>query len=176
MVKNFVIYEVENNKKVKKVAKHQQYRVVTKCIDRVKHGKDVIDQGGVVWHTQGSGKSLSMVWFATQLLFKLENPPILIITDRRQLDKQIHGTFKACGFLAPIKAKNMKHLAEELQHPQGKTIMTTIQKFGSPGDIHTDERIIVLVDEAQRTQFGWNAAYMRDAMRNAVFLTEWHQR
>lgn len=170
MVKNFVIYEVEENKNVKKVAKHQQYRVVTKCIDRVKHGKDVIDQGGVIWHTQGSGKSLSMVWFATQLLFKLDNPPILIITDRRQLDQQIHDTFKSCGFPDPIKIKSIKHLAEELQHPQGKTIMTTIQKFGSPGDLKTDERVIVLVDEAHRTQFGWNSAYMRDAMRNAVFF------
>ena len=170
MLKNFVIYETEHNKKIKKIAKHQQYRVVTKCVDRIKEGKEVTDQGGVVWHTQGSGKSLSMVWFATQLLYKLDNPPILIITDRRQLDKQIHGTFKACGFPEPIKAKNIKHLAEELKHPQGKTIMTTIQKFGSPGDIHTDERVIVLVDEAHRSQFGWNSSYMRDAMRNAVFF------
>jgi len=171
ILKNFVIYEVENNKKVKKVAKHQQYRVVTKAIERFRQGKEITDKGGVIWHTQGSGKSLSMVWFATQLLFKFENPPILIITDRRQLDKQIHNTFKICGFPDPVKAKNTKHLEELLQHPKGKTIMSTIHKFGTPqASIHTDERVIVLVDEAHRTEYGWNATHMRAAMLNAVFF------
>lgn len=171
MLKNFVIYDVENNKKVKKVAKHQQYRVVSKSIQRLREGKEIIDKGGVIWHTQGSGKSLSMVWFATHLWLKFEDPPILIVTDRRQLDRQIHGTFKSCGFPEPIKAKSIKHLEELLQHPQGKTIMTTIQKFGTPGEsFHTDERIIVLVDEGHRTQYGWNAVYMRTAMPNAVFF------
>lgn len=171
MVKNFVIYEVENNKRIKKVAKHQQYRVVSECIQRVEKVEEVTDKGGVIWHTQGSGKSLSMVWFATQLLFKMKNPPILIVTDRRQLDKQIHGTFKACGFEDPIKAKSKDHLAKELEHPLGKTIMTTIQKFGTPDvSILTKERVFVLVDEAHRTQFGWTAGQMRDALPNAVFF------
>ena len=117
MVKNFVIYEVVNNKRVKKVAKHQQFRLVSKCIDAAQKQKERDNKGGVIWHTQGSGKSLSMVWFATQLLFKMKNPPILIVTDRRQLDKQIHNTFKSCGFPAPIQAKNKEHLTTELQNP-----------------------------------------------------------
>ena len=171
MLKNFVIYETENNKKIKKVAKHQQYRVVTKAVNRLKQGKEIIDQGGVIWHTQGSGKSLSMVWFATQLLFKFDNPPIVIITDRKQLDRQIHGTFKSCGFPDPIKAKNTKHLEDLLAHPKGKTIISTVQKFGTPGaGIHTDEQVIVLVDEAHRTEYGWNAVHMRASMPNAVFF------
>lgn len=171
MLKNFVIYDIENNQKVKKVAKHQQYRVVTKAIQRLQEGKEIIDKGGVIWHTQGSGKSLSMVWFATHLRLKFEDSPILIVTDRRQLDQQIHGTFKSSGFPEPIKAKSIKHLEELFQHPQGKTIMTTIQKFGVPGEsFHTDKRIIVLVDEGHRTQYGWNAVYMRTAMPNAVFF------
>jgi len=171
MLKNFVIYEVENNKRVKKVAKHQQYRVVTECISRIQTGKTTQDKGGVVWHTQGSGKSLSMVWFATQLLFKMKNPPILLITDRRQLDRQIHSTFQACGFPFPIKAKSREHLADELQNPQGKTIMTTIQKFGArESSVLSDKRIFALIDEAQRTQYGWTAEHMRDSLPNAVFF------
>jgi type I restriction enzyme R subunit len=75
LLKNYVIYEVVNNRKIKKIAKHQQYRVVTKAVDRLKLDEDIVDKGGVIWHTQGSGKSLSMLWLATQLLFKFENPP-----------------------------------------------------------------------------------------------------
>ena len=171
MLKNFVIYEVSKNKRIKKVAKHQQYRLVSMCIDKVRKQKENDNKGGVIWHTQGSGKSLSMVWFATQLLFKMKNPPILIVTDRRQLDKQIHSTFKSCGFPAPLHVKNKDHLATELKNPIGKTIMSTIQKFGTPGsEVFTNERVFVLIDEAHRTQFGWNAAQMRQAMPNAVFF------
>jgi len=105
MLKNFVIYDIEDKNKKKKVAKHQQYRVVRSAIERVRQGKKVEDKGGVIWHTQGSGKSLSMVWFATQLLYKFENPTIMIITDRRQLNDQIHKTFQSCGFDDPLQPK-----------------------------------------------------------------------
>jgi type I restriction enzyme, R subunit len=64
----------------------------------------VNDKGGVIWHTQGSGKSLSMLWLATQLMYKFGNPPILLVTDRKQLDEQIHKTFKSCGFPTPNKS------------------------------------------------------------------------
>lgn len=171
MVKNFVIYEIVKNKRIKKVAKHQQYRLISKCIETAQNQKENDTKGGIIWHTQGSGKSLSMVWFATQLLFKMKNPPILIITDRQQLDKQIHDTFKSCGFSASIKIKNKDHLETELQNPTGKTIMSTIQKFGTPSSkVFTNERIFVLVDEAHRSQFGWNAVDMRYAIPNAVFF------
>lgn len=167
-LQNFVIYETINGQKIKKIGKHQQYRVVTKSIARLKD-EGIKDKGGVIWHTQGSGKSLSMLWFASQLMYKFGNPPIVIITDRKQLDKQIHETFKSCGFPAPIRAKNGKHLSELLQNPRGKTIMTIIDKFSVSEGVHTDEKIICLVDEAHRSQFKVNAHQMRKAMPNAVF-------
>ena len=172
LLKNYVIYEVDNNRKIKKLAKHQQYRVVTKAVERLNlEEENIADKGGVIWHTQGSGKSLSMLWLATQLMYRFGNPPIVIVTDRTQLDEQIHGTFKACGFPDPIPAKSRKNLQSLLSNPRGKTIMTTIQKFGSKENhIHTDEKIIALVDEAHRTQYKFNAEAMRSAMPNAVFF------
>ena len=167
-LQNFVIYETVNGKKVKKVAKHQQYRAVTKSVSRLDED-EIKDKGGVIWHTQGSGKSLSMLWLASQLMYNYGNPPIMVITDRKQLDKQIHETFKNCGFPAPIRAKNGKHLGKLLENPRGKTIMTIIDKFSADARIHTDEKVICLVDEAHRSQFKVNAKQMRVAMPNAVF-------
>src|SRR5215211_3150743 len=174
LLKNYVIYEVINNKKIKKIAKHQQYRVVTKAVEKLeldtKENK-VSDKGGVIWHTQGSGKSLSMLWLATQLMYKFGNPPILLVTDRKQLDEQIHKTFKSCGFPTPIRARSTNDLERLLKNPKGKTIMTTIQKFGTKDNlIHTDEKVIVLVDEGHRTQYKFNAEAMRSALPNGVFF------
>ena len=173
LLKNYILYEVVNNRKIKKIAKHQQFRVVTKAVERLKTKEDNSDQGGVIWHTQGSGKSLSMLWLATQLMYKFGNPPILIVTDRKQLDKQIHETFKSCGFPTPIKARTSSHLQSLLKNPQGKTIMTTIQKFGTKSgeiEIDTSSKVIVLVDEGHRTQYKFNAAAMREALPNAIFF------
>ena len=168
-LQNFVIYETMNSKRVKKTAKHQQYRVVTKSVSRLRLEEDIADRGGVVWHTQGSGKSFSMLWLATQLMYKFGNPPILVITDRKQLDKQIHETFKSCGFPDPVRARSGRHLAELLANPKGRTIMTIIDKFATE-TLYTEEKIIALVDEAHRSQFKVNAEYMRAAMPNAVFF------
>jgi type I restriction enzyme R subunit len=171
LLKNFVIYETVNNRKIKKLAKHQQYRAVTKAIDKLDLTQDISDKGGIIWHTQGSGKSLSMLWLATQIMYRFGNPPIVIVTDRKQLDEQIHGTFKACGFPDPIPAKSRNHLQQLLSNPKGKTIMTTIQKFGSQEKhIQTEQKVIALVDEAHRTQYKFNAQAMRAAMPNAVFF------
>jgi type I restriction enzyme, R subunit len=171
LLKNFVIYETVNNRKIKKLAKHQQYRAVTKAVNKLDLTHDISDKGGIIWHTQGSGKSLSMLWLATQIMYRFGNPPIVIVTDRKQLDEQIHGTFKACGFPDPIAAKSRNHLQQLLRNPQGKTIMTTIQKFGSQDNhIQTEQKVIALVDEAHRTQYKFNAQAMRSAMPNAVFF------
>ncbi len=172
LLKNYVIYETIGNKKIKKLAKHQQYRVVTKAVERLNLEEgNISDKGGVIWHTQGSGKSLSMLWLATQLMFRFGNPPIVLVTDRKQLDEQIHGTFKACGFPDPLSAKSRRHLQQLLNNPRGKTIMTTIQKFGSKeSHIHTDEKVIALVDEGHRSQYKFNAEAMRSAMPNGVFF------
>ncbi|MGA8843543.1 MAG: HsdR family type I site-specific deoxyribonuclease, partial [Nitrososphaeraceae archaeon] len=171
LLKNYVIYETVNNKRIKKIAKHQQYRVVTKAVTRLNLDADISNKGGVIWHTQGSGKSLSMLWLATQLMYKFGNPPILIVTDRKQLDKQIHDTFKACGFPEPEKARSSKNLESLLKNPRGKTIMTTIQKFGTKENhIYTEEKVIALIDEGHRTQYKFNAEAMRASIPNAVFF------
>src|SRR5215212_205822 len=173
LLKNYVIYQSENNKSIKKIAKHQQYRVVTKAVGRLslEEEDNIAEKGGVIWHTQGSGKSLSMLWLATQLVYRFGNPPIVIVTDRKQLDEQIHGTFKASRFPDPIPARSRRHLQELLSNPRGKTIMTTIQKFGSKeSHIYTDQKVNALVDEAHRTQYKFNAEAMRAAMPNAVFF------
>lgn len=169
-LQNFTIYETTNQKKVKKIAKHQQYRVVTELLSRLRNEQDIKNKGGVIWHTQGSGKSLSMLWFASQLKSKMKNPSILIATDRIQLDTQIHNTFQNCGFPTPLNAKSANHLKELLLHPRGKTIMTTLQKFSYNEEIITKEKIICLVDEAHRTQFQVTANNMRKAIPNAVFF------
>jgi type I restriction enzyme R subunit len=112
-----------------------------------------------------------MLWLATQLMYRFGNPPIVIVTDRKQLDEQIHGTFKSCGFPDPIAARSRRDLQRLLSNPRGKTIMTTIQKFGSKENhIHTDEKVIALVDEGHRSQYKFNAEAMRSALPNAVFF------
>jgi type I restriction enzyme, R subunit len=168
-MQNFVLYDTINNNRIKMIAKHQQYRAVSECVNRLQLEDDIKDKGGIIWHTQGSGKSFSMLWFASQLMYKFGNPPIIIVTDRKQLDKQIHDTFKKCGFPSPIRTKNGKHLAELLQNPKGKTIMTIIDKFATEHNAHTDEKVIVLVDEAHRSQYKVNSEQMRESMPNAVF-------
>ena len=168
-LQNFVLYDTINNKRIKMIAKHQQYKAVSECVKRLHLEEDIKNKGGVIWHTQGSGKSFSMLWFASQLMYKFGNPPIMIVTDRKQLDKQIHDTFKKCGFPSPIRAKNGKHLAELLANAKGKTIMTIIDKFATEHNAHTDEKVICLVDEAHRSQYKINAEQMRVAMPNAVF-------
>lgn len=169
-LQHFVIYETVDGRKVKKIAKHQQFRAVTKSISRLKEQGEIKDKGGVIWHTQGSGKSLSMLWLASQLMYKLSNPPIAIITDRTQLDKQIHETFKNGGFPSPVRATSGRHLGELLASPRGKTIMTTIDKFSTNAEIYTDERVVCLVDEAHRSHFKIKAEQMRAAIPNAVFF------
>lgn len=169
-LQNFVIYETINGRRMKKIAKHQQFRAVTKSVSKLKEQGEIRDKGGVIWHTQGSGKSLSMLWLASQLRYKLANPPMAIITDRTQLDRQIHETFKNGGFPSPIRATSGRHLGELLASPRGKTIMTTIDKFYTDTEIHTDERVVCLVDEAHRSHFKMKAEQMRVAMPNAVFF------
>ena len=173
LMRNFVVYDEGENKRVKKIAKYQQFRAVNKTIERIESGSSPKDKGGVIWHTQGSGKSLTMVWLAQQLKRKFGNPTVLVVTDRKQLDKQIHSTFKNCGFPNPIKASDKENLKSLIENNKGQTVMTTIQKFPFFKDVdpHTvsDETVFVLIDEGHRTQYGLTAADMRIALSNAIF-------
>lgn len=172
LIRNFIVFEVDNGRTIKKLARYQQYIAVNRAIERIltREGKA---RGGVVWHTQGSGKSLTMLYMALKLrrIPQLENPTLVIVTDRIDLDRQISGTFKACGFSNPEQATRIKHLKELLASHSGKTILTTVQKFGGIEEpITTAENVFVMVDEAHRTQYKSLAARMRLALQNACFL------
>jgi len=175
IVRNFIAYEPEGGKTIKKISRYQQFIAVNNAIERVQKSKDYRKRGGVIWHTQGSGKSLSMLWLAVKLrrLAQLENPTIVVVTDRIDLDNQIVGTFRRCGFPNPNQAKSVKDLRTLLRQGNGLTILTTIQKFQElDKDSHLSEakNIFVLVDEAHRTQYKNLAANMRQALPNACFL------
>ena len=180
ILRDYVIYEPERGRLVKKLPRYQQYRAVRAALDRILTGRKPEDRGGVVWHTQGSGKSLTMLWLATKLRRepRLANPTIVVVTDRRQLDRQISETFQRCGFPAPEQASSSRDLRRLLTTGAGRTIMTTIQKFEDaltvPGGeldvLNPSENVIVMVDEAHRTQFGILGGRMSRALPNAVLV------
>lgn len=202
--------------KIKKIAAYHQYYVVKKAIqstlravnlnggvqeDPESYGLTSTKQqaendmrAGVVWHTQGSGKSLSMVFYAGQLVVEpaMKNPTIVILTDRNDLDDQLFTTFGYCSALlrqTPVQADNRQHLKELLKVSGGGIIFTTIQKFYPENDSSTFEllsnrgNVVVVADEAHRSQYGFtgkvddkgnikygNAKYMRDALPNATYI------
>ncbi len=157
-------------------------------------------KGGVVWHTQGSGKSLSMVFYTGKIVLALDNPTIVVITDRNDLDDQLFDTFAASKQLLrqePVQAEDREHLKELLKVASGGVVFTTIQKFQpNEGNVYEQlsdrKNIIVIADEAHRTQYGFKAKtidakdengavvgkkivygfakYMRDALPNATYL------
>lgn len=188
LTKNFVVLESRAGRSTRKVCRYKQFVAVNKALERIRTAKTAKDRGGVIWHTQGSGKSLTMLWLALKLRRdpRLNNPTIVVVTDRTDLDQQIAGTFRNGGFPNPEQAKSVAHLRELLSGPPGKTVMTTVQKFqevtGSDGDgkkrvvkeahptLSTADNIFVLVDEAHRTQYKSLAANMRKALPNACFL------
>ena len=180
ILRDYVVYEPERGHLVKKLPRYQQYRAVCAAVDRMLTGRKPDERGGVVWHTQGSGKSLTMLWLATKLRRepRLGNPTIVVVTDRRQLDRQISETFKRCGFPAPEQASSSQDLRRLLTTGAGRTIMTTIQKFEQaltvPGGeldvLNPSENVIVMVDEAHRTQYGILGGRMSRALPNAVLV------
>ena len=180
ILRDYVVYELDSGKLIKKLPRYQQYRAVTAAMQRITEGKPPEERGGVVWHTQGSGKSLTMLWLATKLRreSRLNNPTIVVVTDRNQLDKQISDTFRACGFPAPEQAASGSDLRRLLTSSTGRTVMTTIQKFeevldtpdGKLDALNTADNIIVMVDEAHRTQYGLLGTILSKALPNAVLV------
>ena len=174
LIRNFTVFQTEENKRIKKIAKYQQFRAVQRTIKRIDSGNTPVEKGGIIWHTQGSGKSLTMFWLALKLKRLYENPTVLIITDRKQLDKQIHNTFKACGFPNPIQAKDRENLKETIENNRGKTITSTVFKFPFFKDEEpyavSEESCFVLIDEGHRSQYGLTSAAMRAALPNAIFF------
>lgn len=183
-LRGFAAFERRGGRLVKKLARYQQWEAVKDAADRVSDEKrgPLRLRGGVIWHTQGSGKSLTMLWLALRLrrARSLENPTLIIVTDRTDLDRQIATTFRNCGFENPVAATSVRHLAQMLKGPSGQTILTTIQKFeedltregkrkiGVP--MHKGGNVIVLIDEAHRTEYGVFNARLRDALPEACFI------
>jgi type I restriction enzyme, R subunit len=189
LVRNFIVFERDpaTGKTIRKLCRYQQFGAVNKAIARARKSKDPIKRGGVVWHTQGSGKSLTMLWLALKLRRDPlhDNPTIVLVTDRKDLDDQITKTFRACGFPNPDQADSVRDLRDLLSGPTGKTILTTVQKFqelqeqsgGSTRKAREEfpllseaSNIFVLADEAHRTQYGGLAANLRKALPNACFF------
>lgn len=173
-VRNLISFEVVRGKTVKKLARYQQRVAIGNTVERLRSRQAPDGRGGVIWHTQGSGKSLTMVWLAQKLRqdsLGLGNPTILVITDRTDLDDQISATFRRAGFRNPEQARTVRHLGELLAQGNGQTILTTINKFYAREVLHYEgEDLFVLVDEAHRSQYKALAARMRAALPNATFI------
>ena len=159
IIKNFICFSNEGIKTFKILAAYHQYFAVRKAIVSTKNATETDGKAGVFWHTQGSGKSLSMVFYAHLLQNALNSPTIVVITDRNDLDDQLYGQFSKCkDFLrqTPIQAESREHLKQLLEGRQANGIIfTTMQKFEEYGAALSDRRnIIVMADEAHRGQYG----------------------
>lgn len=177
LIRNFVIFETIDGRRIKKLARYQQFVAVGKAIERIRTAPNPQRRGGVIHHTQGSGKSLTMVFLATKLrrLPEAENPTIVIVTDRTDLDDQITGQFQRSGFANPIQAESGDALRKALSGGAGTTVLTTVHKFHSAvpkrsSVISKARNVFVMVDEAHRTQYGALAARMRAGLPNACMV------
>lgn len=159
IIKNFICFSNEGLKNIKILAGYHQYFAVRKAVESTKKGMASDGRGGVFWHTQGSGKSLSMVFYAHLLEELLQSPTIVVITDRNDLDDQLYGQFAKCkDFLrqAPMHAKSRQHLKDLLNGRKSNGIIfTTMQKFEESHEpLSHRHNIIVMADEAHRGQYG----------------------
>lgn len=196
MVRSFIVFEADDARVVKKAAAYHQYYAVNKAVERTVTATDPSGDRkvGVVWHTQGSGKSLSMLFYAGKMIQHpaMENPTLVVLTDRNDLDDQLFGTFAAGQDLlrqTPVQADSRDQLQKLLHVASGGVVFTTIQKFMPEGDslafpLLSDRRNIVFIaDEAHRSQYGIKgrvakdgsksygfAKYVRDALPNASFI------
>ena len=201
LIHHFIVFEKSKEKTLKKVAAYHQYYAVNKTVTTIQiAAAETGDRrAGVVWHTQGSGKSLSMVFYTGKLLLALDNPTIVVLTDRNDLDDQLYETFTNCQQLLrqePQQAEDRKHLRKLLSVASGGIVFTTIQKFMPiEADIiqHSNvvseptveyigaeikalserKNIVVIADEAHRSQYDFLdgfAKHLRDALPHASFI------
>jgi type I restriction enzyme R subunit len=189
IIKNFICFSDEGLKHFKILAAYHQYFAVRKAIESTKKATVTDGKGGVFWHTQGSGKSLSMVFYAHLLQEALDSPTIVVITDRNDLDDQLYGQFAKCKeFLRqdPVHAESRENLKTLLEGRRANGIIfTTMQKFEeSDGPLSKRRNIIVMADEAHRSQYGLQekvdvktgeiktgtARVIRDSLPNATYI------
>lgn len=192
IIRNFIVFQENDGKTIKILAGYHQYFAVRKAVESTRKAlEEKTGRAGVIWHTQGSGKSLSMVFYTGIVVSDptFDNPTIVVLTDRNDLDNQLYGTFCASSKLllrqVPAQAESRENLKELLKRKAGGIIFTTIQKFGDGDDVINDRRnIIFLADEAHRSQYGldekldrstgeWKsgmAKHMRSSLPNATFI------
>lgn len=184
IAKNFIVFETDGETTIKKLAAYHQYHATNKAIVRTigATSENGDRRAGVVWHTQGSGKSLTMVFYAGKIIQVLDNPTLVILTDRNDLDDQLFGVFSNCHELlrqTPTQAQDRADLKKLLSVASGGVIFTTIQKFlpenkDEKHPLLSDRRnIVVIADEAHRSQYDFIdgfARHMHDALPNASFI------
>jgi type I restriction enzyme R subunit len=201
LIRHFIVFESNNDKVSKKIAAYHQYYAVNKAVETTRSavGPNGDRRAGVLWHTQGSGKSLSMVFYSGKLILALDNPTIVVLTDRNDLDDQLFDTFFGCRKLlrqTPVQAEDRKHLRTLLNVASGGIVFTTIQKFmpildkdemvdpvvGEPNPdayfiknkpLSLRKNIVVIADEAHRSQYDFLdgfAKHLRDALPSASFI------
>ena len=189
IIRNFICFSNEGLKRFKILAGYHQYFAVRKAIESTRHAAETDGKGGVFWHTQGSGKSLSMVFYAHLLQEALSSPTIVVLTDRNDLDDQLFGQFAKCkDFLRqePLHAESREHLKSLLDGRQANGIIfTTMQKFEeSPEPLSERRNIVVMADEAHRGQYGLSesvdaktgrihvgtARIIRNSLPNATYI------
>lgn len=186
LLRHFIVFEDEEGSLMKKIAGYHQFHATRKAVqttlDAGAEGGD--RRGGVIWHTQGSGKSLTMAFFAGKLIAEpaMANPTIVVLTDRLDLDGQLFGVFARCSDLlrqTPEQAEDRAHLRRLLTRAAGGVVFTTIQKFlpEEKGDrfpeLSDRRNIVVIADEAHRSQYEFIDGYarnMRDGLPNATFV------
>ncbi len=194
LVRHFIVFEKEKTLQ-KKLAAYHQYHAVNKAVESTLLAKKGNKKAGIVWHTQGSGKSLIMVWYTGKLVLAMDNPTIVVLTDRNDLDDQLFGTYSKCKEILrqkPVQAESREQLKELLKVASGGVVFTTIQKF-FPDEtrehyplLSERENIVIIADEAHRSQYGFKAKilqkedeavitygyakYVRDALPNASFI------
>lgn len=171
IIKNFIIFEKEKEQTIKKIARYQQLRATNKIVERVLGGEK---KRGLIWHTQGSGKSLTMFFTAWKLRFdkELKNPKVFILVDRIDLDDQIYETFINCGGKNVIRVESRADLEKKIQSPERGIFISTIQKFSELGNtvVNPEGNVIVLSDEAHRDNEGISAINLRSTMQDAFFF------
>lgn len=194
IIRNYVVFE-KDKETIKKLAAYHQYWAANKAVESTVKARKGNKKAGIVWHTQGSGKSLTMIFYTGKLVREMDNPTIVVLTDRNDLDDQLFGTFGRCQDILrqkPLQAESRKEIQEMLKVSSGGVVFTTIQKF-FPEDnreqypiLSERDNIVVIADEAHRSQYGFSAKilskkdktlitygyakYLRDALPNASFI------
>ena len=175
VLQNFTVFEPVDGRIIKKIPRYQQFRAVHKTIERLKEGQTPKEKSGVIWHTQGSGKSLTMVFLTVKMRRdpELRDYKLVFLTDRTQLDSQLTSTFNNAQGETIRHADSVKSLKELLSSDASDIITAMVQKFQESADefefpvLNESEKIIVLADEAHRTQYGALGAAINTALPNA---------